>query len=181
MKTVSFITANAKNVFLKKWSLASGRVHSRPYQISIEVNERCNARCLMCDCWKEKTDYLTASEIEAVLLELKSGLGEGVFLQISGGEPLIFRDVDRLFRVCREQNLICKISTNGIALNEKICDRIISSGLKYLTVSLDSHIPEIHDKYRGVKGTFDRAVSGLAYLRQNSSMVLGISAIIMKE
>jgi MoaA/NifB/PqqE/SkfB family radical SAM enzyme len=177
-----YILSNVRNALLKKWSMMTNTAFSRPYQVSIEANERCNARCLMCDCWKETEDYLTSQEIIGVISELKAWIGPHFFLQIAGGEPLIFIGIYEIFRYCADNGILCKISTNGITLNSKaVCDRVINSGLKYLTVSIDSHVPEVHDRYRGVKGAFDRAMKGLTYLRKNSDMVLGVSAIIMKE
>jgi len=181
MKVFSFIFENARNSLLKAVSTRTGFILSRPLQVSIEPNERCNARCLMCDCWKETRDFLNADDILNVIRELKEWMGSNFFIQIAGGEPLIFKGITGIFRYCADNRIICKISTNGISLTKPVCDRIIASGLKYLTISIDSHIPEIHDKYRGVKRAFDRAMKGLDYLHRHSDMVLGISSIIMQE
>ncbi|MFH0895023.1 MAG: radical SAM protein [Bacteroidota bacterium] len=165
----------------KKKSIRTGIPYSKPMQISIQPNLACNARCLMCDCWHEKTNYLTSAELIKTLKEMREWMGPDFFIQIAGGEPLIFPGMYDIFRFCADNQIICKINTNGIAFTERICQRIIDSGLKYLTVSIDSHKAEIHDKYRGVPGTFERAEFGLKYLKKNSKMVLGVSVVLMKE
>lgn len=181
MNKTGFLFSNINNVIKKNISGNSGKVLSKPLQISIQPNEKCNAKCIMCDCWKEKNDYLTSQEIINSLKELKKWVGSNFFVQIAGGEPLIFKGIYDIFKFCADNDIICKISTNGIALTENTCNKIIESGLKYLSVSLDSHLPEIHDKYRGVPGTLERAVNGIKYLKANSNITIGVSSILMRD
>jgi MoaA/NifB/PqqE/SkfB family radical SAM enzyme len=135
----------------------------------------------MCHFWKEKEDRLTAQEIIKAIDDLKNWVGKGFFLQIAGGEPLIFKGIFDIFSFCAGNDIICKISTNGYALTPNICDKIIESKLSYLSVSLDSHQKEIHDKFRGVDGILDRAVDGIKYLAQNSKITLGVSSVLMRD
>ena len=130
MGVIPYVVSNAKNNLLKAWSVRTGVVMSKPYQVSIQPNERCNARCLMCDCWKEKKDFLTKDDVIGVIRELREWIGPHFFVQIAGGEPLIFKGIYDVFQYCADQHILCKISTNRILLNEKTCDRIIASGLK---------------------------------------------------
>jgi len=180
MINVNFLYKHLKNSLKKDISSYLGLNLAKPLEISIQPNKRCNARCLMCDCWKERNDYLNYKEIIETLQQLKIWLGSNFFVQIAGGEPLIFKGIYDIFYFCSKNNIVCKINTNGIALTEKNCDKIIESGLAYLSVSLDSHLPEIHDKFRGVNNTFVRAVKGIEYLAKNGNLTLGISSILMK-
>ena len=180
-KALSFAAANARNSVLKKISASTPLVLTKPMMVSINPTNRCNVKCVMCDCWLEKHDYVTDQDILGFLTELRDWVGSNFFVQIAGGEPLVFKGIFDIFKFCADNGIICKISTNGYGLNPSVCDQIIDSGLKYLSVSLDSHLPEVHDKYRGLEGTFDKALRGLRYLREHSSMTLGTSAIIMKE
>ena len=181
MGKARFLYKNVKNSFNKSISVSTGITISKPLQVSIQPNERCNARCVMCDCWKEKTDYLTSEMIIEALKQLRQLNKGDFFVQIAGGEPLIFKGIYDIFSYCSQNNIICKTSTNGIALTEKNCDKIIESGLSYLSVSLDSHLPEIHDKYRGVENTLEKATNGLKYLAANGKLTLGISSVLMKD
>jgi MoaA/NifB/PqqE/SkfB family radical SAM enzyme len=177
----SFLLKNFSNSIKKDISSSFGLTLSKPLQVTIQPNERCNARCLMCNCWKEKEDYLDYKEIINALSQLKKWIGSNFFVQIAGGEPLIYKGIFDIFSYCADNGIICKISTNGIAFSENTCNKIIQSKLSYLSVSMDSHLPEIHDKYRGVKGTLERAVNGIKYLAENGNMTLGISSVLMKE
>lgn len=176
-----FIVKNITNSAKKSLSTTFGKTFSKPLEISIQPNKRCNARCLMCNFWEEKKDFLEASAIISSLKQLKEWVGGNFFLQIAGGEPLIYNGMFDIFSFCSENDIICKISTNGIALTENICDKIIDSKLSFLSVSLDSHKRDIHDKFRGIDGALDRAVNGIKYLAERSKITLGISSVLMSE
>ncbi len=180
-KALSFAAANARNSILKKVSTKTPLLLTKPMQVSINPTNRCNVECVMCDCWLEKQDYVTYEDVIHFLTDLRDWIGNDFFVQIAGGEPLVFKGIYDIFRFCSDNDIICKTSTNGYGLNPAVCDQIIDSGLRYLSVSLDSHIPEVHDRYRGITGTFDRAIAGLKYLRENSDITLGVSVIIMQE
>lgn len=177
----TFVLKKPINDVKKSLGASLGLTITKPLEISVMPNKRCNARCLMCDFWKEQNDYLTSEEILRTLKELRSWVGSGFFLQIAGGEPLIFKGIYDIFSYCADNGIICKISTNGYALTESVCRKIIDSKLSYLTISLDSHLSEVHDKMRGVQGIWEQAVKGIKYLAQNSSMTLGISSVLMKD
>lgn len=181
MGNISFLYKNLNNSIKVNLSSSLGLNLSKPLQVSIMPNRRCNARCLMCNCWKEENDYLNSNDLINTLKQLRSWLGSNFFVQISGGEPLIFKGIYDIFSFCADHDIICKISTNGISLTEKTCDKIIQSKLRYLSVSLDSHLPEIHNKFRGVDKTFEHALKGIDYLAKNGDLTLGISSIIMRD
>lgn len=181
MGTIGFLYKNFENSIKKDLSTTLGLNLSKPMQVIIQPNERCNAKCIMCDCWHEKNDYINSEEIIDALKQLRDWVGTNFFVQIAGGEPLIYKGIFDIFKFCSDNGIVCKISTNGIALNEKICDKIIESKLPYLSVSMDSHIPAIHDKYRGVPGTLEKGINGIKYLAKNGNLTLGISSVLMKE
>lgn len=181
MDNFSFLYKNLNNSIKVSISSSLGLNLSKPLQISIQPNKRCNVRCLMCNSWEEKNDYLNSDDLINTLKQLRNWLGSNFFVQISGGEPLIFKGIYDIFSFCVDNDIICKISTNGISLTEKTCDKIIQSKLQFLSVSLDSHLPEIHNKYRGVDKTFEYALKGLDYLAKNGDLTLGITSIIMRD
>ena len=177
----NFLLKNFNNVVKKNLSINLNLTLAKPLEISIMVSKRCNARCLMCNFWEEHEDHLTSDEIIACLSDLKAWIGDNFFVQISGGEPLIFKGIFDIFSYCAANRIICKISTNGYALTNVICDKIIESKLPYLSVSLDSHLKELHDRMRGIDGIFERAVQGIRYLAEHSNMTLGISVVLSSE
>ena len=154
---------------------------SKPLQISFQTSLRCNARCLTCHSWHEQKDYLSADEILNCLRDLKKWLGNSTSLFFTGGEALIFDGIYDILTYCTEQNIMSRLQTNGISLDENNLNRIIESGLKYLTISLDSHLIEVHDRFRGVPGTFETINKAIYYLSEKSDINIGIACLIMKD
>ena len=177
----SFLLKNFNNHIRKQLSINTNLTLSKPLEISIMPNKRCNARCVMCNFWQEHDDYLTSEEIISFISDLKTWIGNNFFVQLAGGEPLIYKGIFDIFKYCSDNRIICKISTNGYALTDNICDKIIESKLPYLSVSLDSHLREVHDRMRGVDGIFERAIHGIKYLAEHSEMTLGVSIVLSSE
>lgn len=180
-KAILFAANGLKNHVQKEISVRTGLLLTKPLLISISPSQRCNLKCLMCRCWQEQKDYISSDDIIGFLGDVKGWLGNQFFVQLSGGEPLIYRGIFDVIKFCAENEITCKVSTNGYNLTPRMCDKVIEAGLRYLSVSIDSHVPEVHDRFRGRKGTFKRAIAGLKYLRSKSKITLGISAIVMKN
>jgi len=82
-------------------------------------------------------------------------------LILSGGEPLLRKDVFGLARYATEKGLIVAMGTNGTLITDSVARKLKSSGVKAVAVSLDSSVPEWHDAFRGVKGSWKRALEGV--------------------
>ncbi len=169
------------NTVNKKLSTNLGCLLSKPFQISLNITYRCNAKCQMCTCWKEKNDYLDKNEILTMINQLHNWIGSGFFLNISGGEPLIYKQIFEVFKHCNDLGIFCKLSTNGLAFTENTLNKILESQLPYLSVSLDSHKPSLHDKIRGVEGMFNKAINGIKYLSNNGDIKIGVASVLMKD
>lgn len=120
----------------------------------------CNLRCIHCYTDSDTSTApaeLTTEEGQAMIRDL-AGFGIPALL-LSGGEPLIRRDLFDLAAYANEQGLRCTLSTNGTLITEEIARRIKDVGFTYVGVSLDG-VGEVNDHFRGVKGAFERAMNG---------------------
>jgi cyclic pyranopterin phosphate synthase len=121
--------------------------YGRPMRdLRISITDRCNFRCFYCKSVtlkgsKERAEILTFEEIVR-LARVFVGLGI-TKIRVTGGEPMVRRDVDGLIaelsRLPGLQDLA--LTTNGFNLAEKAA-LLKSNGLKRVTVSLDSLNPE---------------------------------------
>lgn len=138
-----------------------------PSTIYLAVNSVCNLRCKMCDVGQMnkrsqfyknmiKAGNLSVETIEKLIKEVK---GFNPMIAITSTEPLLHPKIVEIVRLVKRNGLECQLTTNGYLL-ENFAEELVRSGLDYLWVSLDGP-GEIHDKIRGVKGTFDRAVNGI--------------------
>ncbi|MEW5819770.1 MAG: radical SAM protein [Cyanobacteriota bacterium] len=134
----------------------------RPISLSHMVTNRCNSDCPYC-FWKHhvKQDELSTEEIKRIYAEAKK---EGFFTSILwGGEPLIREDLPELCRASQENGMYTKVATNGYFITERP-DFLKNTDLVF--VSLDAPGKD-HDDLRRTPGLYDRAVSGIEYIRKN--------------
>ncbi len=125
------------------------------------ATKACNLRCLHCYYTAKAEpapDELTTSEAEAFIDDLAE-FGVPVLL-FSGGEPLMRPDLYRLGAYAVGRGMRTVISTNGTLIDDEKAERIREAGFSYVGISLDG-VGETNDRFRGVKGAFDRALAGL--------------------
>ncbi len=114
--------------------------------LRISVTDRCNLRCQYCMpeeeyVWLPREDLLRFEEISA-LVDIFAGLGVEK-LRLTGGEPLLRRDLPVLVRMLAAKPPIrdLAITTNGVLLSEQ-ARALYDAGLHRVTVSLDTLRPE---------------------------------------
>ncbi len=130
---------------LSKDSVAD--VFGRPLQsLRLSVTDRCNLRCSYCMpeadyVWLPREDVLTYEEM-AGLTSYFTDLGVNR-VRLTGGEPLLRRDLPRLIRLLLQNRRVAEIAltTNGILLAEQ-AEALYEAGLHRVTISLDTLKPE---------------------------------------
>ena len=159
----------AKYVLSRFWT-------RKPIILTHSVTSRCNCRCKICDVWRKRPDddEMSTREILQLLDEAKNL--NFVAYVVWGGEPLIRPDIFEILQHARDLNFYISVITNGIYLLKR-AEKLAK--LADLTlVSLDHHT-DYHDEMRGVKGTFDRAVKGIAKLGQKGGRA-AINCVLSK-
>ncbi|MEJ2241594.1 MAG: radical SAM protein [Candidatus Bathyarchaeota archaeon] len=146
---------------------------SIPLFASYNVTGRCNMRCIFCNWWKNEIPELsTKKALEAI--DTVCGLGVP-FFDLSGGEPLLRKDLATLAKRATDHGCLVSMNTNGTLLNEKRIKEL-TNVLDMVVVSLDGP-KEVHDKIRGVSGTFDRAINAIKLLKENG-MKVGVNSVV---
>lgn len=125
------------------------------------VTRRCNLKCVHCYSHSEDLDYAGELTLEEgkTLIEDLARFGSPVML-FSGGEPLIRRDILDLIRFSVNLGMRAVVSTNGTLITRPLAEELKEIGLSYVGISLDG-LEEVHDSFRGVSGTFVRAMRGI--------------------
>ena len=141
--------------------------HSPPVTITIAPTYRCQCRCVHCFAavaGRKGGDELTTDQWKQVIDEAK-GIGT---LQVifSGGEPLWHEDIVELVAHAHDAGLLTRVSTNGLLLTRQRVARLKRAGLTQCGVSIDDRDPAVHDRLRGLPGTFARAMEGVRNLRE---------------
>ena len=136
----------------------------RPVVI-LNITKRCNLRCVHCYAGSAESsaeNELTTDEWLRVIDDL-ADFGSPVVL-FSGGEPLLHPGIVRLARHAVQRGMRAVISSNGTLLSEEMANELASVGLSYIGISLDG-TRDIHDQFRRVEHSFDRAIEGLRKAR----------------
>lgn len=126
------------------------------------VTRRCNLRCIHCYAQADDQvhqDELTTAEGKTLLDDL-AAFGVPVIL-FSGGEPVVRPDLVELAAYAVRLGMRAVISTNGTLITAAIAGALREVGLSYVGISLDG-TREVNDRFRGVRGAFDRAMAGIA-------------------
>lgn len=123
---------------------------------------RCNLRCRHCyskssgEC--DTSGEMTGDEARAFMDDL-ADFGVPVLL-FSGGEPLLRKDFPELAEYATSLGLRTVISTNGTMITGETAAHLKDIGISYVGVSLDG-VGQVHDRFRGRDGAFERAVQGM--------------------
>jgi radical SAM protein with 4Fe4S-binding SPASM domain len=82
-------------------------------------------------------------------------------LILTGGEPLMRRDITELATYASSRELLVVLGTNGMLITTARARRLSAAGFAGVGISLDSVQPEVHDGFRGVPGAWRGAVRGI--------------------
>ncbi len=125
------------------------------------MTRRCNLKCVHCYAQSEDIDYnneLTHEQSLAMIDDLAE-FGVPVLL-FSGGEPLVHPRLIEYAQYAVSKGIRAVISTNGTLITEAKAKSLKEIGLSYVGISLDG-LEETHDKFRGVKGSYKKAIKAI--------------------
>jgi radical SAM protein with 4Fe4S-binding SPASM domain len=120
----------------------------------------CNLSCVHCysDSYNKKYEgELSTAEAKVMIDDLAKFQVPALLL--SGGEPLIRKDIFDLANYASDNGVRCTLSTNGTLITKDVAKRIQDARLTYVGISLDG-IGEVNDKFRGQEGAFKKAMQG---------------------
>jgi len=148
----------------KKVRLLRTYLGGYPLWLAWQVTYRCNFRCGFCQYWKDPQGKLPEQTLEQFEYGARQLARAGsMFISLAGGEPLLRDDIVDIARIINRWHLGF-ITTNGYLMTPELANDLYEAGLWGVSVSIDYVDPAKHDKRRGVKGAFERAVKALEYL-----------------
>lgn len=148
-----------------------------------EITLACDLKCDHCGsrAGKRRPEELRTAEcLELVRQMARLGTRE---VTLIGGEAYLRRDWLEIIREIRAQGMDCTMQSGGLNLTEERIEAAIDAGLQGLGVSIDG-LREVHDKLRGVKGSFDAALKALRVIRKHgitSSVNTQITSLVIPQ
>jgi MoaA/NifB/PqqE/SkfB family radical SAM enzyme len=150
----------------------TGRADRLPLGLVYEATMRCNLHCEFCyvgDLLNLEGEWRQELTLDA----LRRAFPEGrLQVSLTGGEIFMRKDILSVLDLFRDKGYSCGyLTTNGTIINderaEALADLAQQGFLKHISVSIDGP-GDLHDKARGVKGTFERTAAGLRRLQAAS-------------
>ncbi len=133
--------------------------------ICFEVSSICNMDCKFCFAnWRENRKQLPLEKVFEIIDKLKQyGLQA---INLTGGDPLVRKDIIEICKHCKELGLITIISTTGIEL---LRDKEVLKYIDSINLPLDSFEQEIHNFMRpcSIKNHHKLVLELITYIREN--------------
>ena len=141
------------------------------YLLAINLTRRCNLNCAHCYLDAETLshgdpDELTTAEV-CTLLDQTTECGSGAMVVLTGGEPLLRKDVEAIVQHGTDRGLCMVVGSNGTTLTQRRVESLKAAGLAGVGISLDSLQAGVHDHFRGQKGCWDKTIKGIELCRQH--------------
>jgi len=152
-----------------RYGRQSGKLPSHLLQFSADkkpvvvwnMTRRCNLKCVHCYAQAVNPngeDDISTAQAKVIIDDLAAY--KAPVMLFSGGEPLVRKDLVELASYATEKGMRAVISTNGTLITREKAKELKSVGLSYVGISLDGG-EEVHDKFRGVKGSYQKALEGV--------------------
>jgi len=137
-----------------------------PRLIFWELTKQCNLACVHCRAEAADFDFsgeLTTNQIKEIINDIAAVATP--ILVLTGGEPLYRADVFEIASHASQKGMRVALATNGTLIDEQAAINIKKAGIARVSISIDGKNAESHDSFRGVPGSFDRALKGSKHLQ----------------
>ncbi|MFV0391678.1 MAG: TIGR04133 family radical SAM/SPASM protein [Paludibacteraceae bacterium] len=168
-------------LFFNSFKVNETSVHELNY-LFWECTTRCNLSCRHCgsDCFKESkykdmplNDFLSA-------LDTIDSVPKNLMVVLTGGEPLLRKDIELCGREIRKRGMRWSMVSNGYLYNEKKHISLLNAGLGALTISLDG-LRSSHNWLRNNEKSFDRVDMAIALAASSSRLNFDVVTCVNKK
>ena len=135
------------------------------------ITKKCGFQCEHCCEWLNLNKPETLSKEDLLLIVHRFHQLGVAQIQLSGGEPLN-RLNDILWLLDNSpKGIDFWLYTTGYSLTADKAEQLKQRGLTGITISLDHHVEEKHDHFRGVKNAYSRALQAVQFAKQTNLIV----------
>jgi len=130
--------------------------------IAWEVTRSCMLACKHCRAAAQRTPYpdeLTTDECFALLDNIASFAKPIIIL--TGGEPMLRPDIYDIAKYAGGLGMRVVMAPCGALIDDESAAKILDSGIRHISISLDGATAESHDEFRGVAGAFESSLRGI--------------------
>lgn len=141
--------------------------HNTLRSVELALTYACQAHCHKCyaaNLINKDKEYLTPLQIESILAQARK-LG-AIHVNLTGGEPTLRKDLPEIIRACAPSKMVVSMVTNAGLLTKNKLKELKKAGLNTIQISLDSASPEVHDKLRGMQGSYDQVMQAAEWAKE---------------
>jgi PqqA peptide cyclase len=152
----------------------------RPWTMLAELTHACPLRCPYCSNPVElqrRSSELDTGTWQRVMAE--AGRLGVVHAHLSGGEPLLRRDLVAIVRAARDAEIYTQLVTSGVGLDQGRLDELVAAGLHSVQLSVQHADPERSDVIAGTR-SFDAKVAAARLVRQ-AGLPLGLNVVLHRH
>jgi len=177
-RPIYFFLSKAYGIFLR---VTGNVLNLAPLRITLHPTSRCNFKCSYCHVatgLNQDVDTLEFDEWKKMVEKIRPLS----VVSFTGGEPLLFKNIDVLIRKAKKRLCIATLVTNGSLLTDSKIDDLYNSGLDYLMISIDG-FEDVHDRSRGVQGSFAKIKKALDYIeaKYEKRFSVGLKVVLSEE
>jgi len=134
--------------------------------IAWEVTRSCNLSCVHCRAAANCGTYPGELSTEKCfhLIDEIATMSSPVII-LTGGEPLLRPDIFEIASYGTDKGLRMVMATNGTLVNSVVAKKMIQSGIKRVSISIDGKDAASHDTFRQEKGAFAGAMAGISAMK----------------
>jgi radical SAM protein with 4Fe4S-binding SPASM domain len=153
--------------------------------ISWNLTRRCNLACGHCYLDARQRRDVVAGEADTTeaLQRIRdlAAAAPGAMVVLTGGEPLLRRDLEELVRAAADGGLVPVVGSNGVLLDKRRAVSLKDAGAAGIGISVDSTVADVHDAVRGKKGAWSATLAGIAMARSVELPVLVQSTLFERN
>src|SRR3989338_8811970 len=149
--------------------------------IEFHITSSCQCKCTKCSAVnlnnpaRKRLSVQQISDVTGDCYKLGA-----VNVGITGGEPLEDKRLFEVLRNIKPWRAVINISTTGLLLTEETARKLKRSKADAVFISIDSAAAEEHDKERGIKGCFDKAINALKIAKE-AGLVVTVNTVFTHE
>lgn len=138
-------------------------------KVLLELTSSCNLNCQHCFYRQninfQSNNFLNKKKAFDLIDKFKNN--NICNLVLTGGEPALHPNFIEIAKYAKKNIPRVTLCTNGLIENKKLRDKIIELNFDTYTLSIDSHINSVHDKFRGKKGSLKSVINFTKQLKNN--------------
>lgn len=149
-----------------------------------ECTLRCNLNCIHCgsDCKKDSSiNDMAKEDFFKVLDEITPDITPNkTMIVLTGGEPILRKDIVEIGKELYRREFPCGIVSNGMDMQEPMIKKLLDSGIRAITISLDG-FEDSHNWLRGNKKSFKNAIEAISILCKTPELRLDVATCVNQK